>query len=82
MGKIFLGLLFIVFVMAGSWALAQTPGGGMMTEGTHRYGYGMMSGFLGWWALYGLVKAAVVVVGLWLLFRIAKAVERIAASKH
>jgi hypothetical protein len=82
MGKIFWGLLFIAFVMAGSWVLAQTPGGGMMTEGTHRYGYGMMNGYVWWWALYGLLKTAVVVVGLWLLFRIAKAVERIAASKH
>jgi len=82
MRKIPFGFVFILIIAAGSWALAQSPGGEMMTEGTHRYGYGMMNGYLGWWVLYGLVRAAVVVIGLWLLFRIAKAVERIAASKN
>jgi hypothetical protein len=39
----------------------------------------MMAGHWWWW-VWGAVKAAAVVVGLWLFYRITKAVERIAAK--
>lgn len=81
MKKISSALIALALVTAASWAAAQTGGGEMMTEGTHRYGYGMMNGYLWWWGLYGLLKTAAVVIGLWLLYRIAAAVEKIAASK-
>jgi uncharacterized membrane protein len=81
MKKISSGLIAVALVTAGSWAVAQTGGGEMMTEGTHRYGYGMMSGYLWWWGLYGVVRVAVVAFALWLLYRITRAVERIASSK-
>ena len=81
MKKVVFGIIAILLVGVGSWAMAQTAGGGMMAEEGHRYGYGMMTGYLWWWGLYGVVKAAVVVIGLWLLFRITKAVEKIASSK-
>jgi uncharacterized membrane protein len=76
MMALFIGM---AVVMAGSAVLAQTDGGGMM--GYQGRGYGMVGGYMAWWAVYGLVKAAVVVVGLWLLLRIARAVEKIAATK-
>ena len=76
MMAVFVGM---VVLMVGSVALAQTGGGGMM--GDQGRGYGMAGGYMAWWAVYGLVKAVVVVIGLWLLLRIARAVEKIAASK-
>ena len=79
MKKIIFGLVAVVLVLVGSWAMAQTGGGGMMAEEGHRYG--AMAGYLWWWGLYGLLKAAVVVIGLWLLYRITVAVEKIASSK-
>lgn len=75
MKRIISGLIAVVLVMVGSWAMAQMGGGGMMAE----QGYGVMAGHLWWW-VYGVVKAAAVVIGLWLLYRITKAVERIAAK--
>ena len=69
----------VAVLMVGSVALAQMAGGEMMGE--QGRGYGMAGGYMAWWAVYGLVKAVVVVVGLWLLLRIARAVETIAASK-
>ncbi|MBI3610700.1 MAG: hypothetical protein HY204_08375 [Nitrospirae bacterium] len=79
MKKIIFSPVVVLMVVAGSWAMAQTGGGGMVGEEGRRYG--MMAGYLWWWSLYGIIKAAVVVIGLWLLYRITKAVERIAASK-
>ncbi|MBI3994472.1 MAG: hypothetical protein HY349_00715 [Nitrospirae bacterium] len=79
MKRIIFGLIVVGSVMVGSWAMAQTGGGGMMAEEGHRYG--AMGGYLWLWGLYGLLKAAVVVIGLWLLLRITKAVEKIASSK-
>jgi uncharacterized membrane protein len=73
------GIAGIVVLMASSMALAQSDSGGMM--GYQGRGYGMAGGYMAWWAVYGLVKAAVVVIGLWLLLRIARAVEKIAATK-
>jgi hypothetical protein len=81
MKKIISGLIAVALVMVGSWAMAQTGGGGMMAEEGRRYGYGMMTGYLWWWGLYGLLKTAVVVIGLWLFYRITVAVEKIAVSK-
>jgi uncharacterized membrane protein len=69
----------VAVAMAGSAVLAQTDGGGMMDY--RGRGYGMAGGYMAWWAVYGVVKAAVVVIGLWLLLRIARAVEKIAAAK-
>ena len=78
-------LIGISFLAVASWAMAQTGGGEMMDEGSkmagHGYGYGMMGGYTTWWVLCGLVKVAVVAIGLWLLLRITRAVERIAGSK-
>jgi hypothetical protein len=71
--------VMMAILMAGSVTLAQTDGGGMM--GYQGRGYGMAGGSMAWWAVYGLVKGAVVVIGLWLLLQIARAVEKIAASK-
>jgi hypothetical protein len=79
MKKVIFGLIVVGLVMVGSWAMAQPGVGGMMTEEGHRYG--MAYGYVWWWGVYGLLKTAVVVIGLWFLFRIAKAVEKIAASK-
>lgn len=79
MKKIIFSLMVVGLVMVGSWALAQPGVGGMMAEEGHRYG--AMGGYLWWWGLYGLLKVAVVAIGLWLLYRIAVAVEKIAASK-
>ena len=86
MKKNIFSLVVVLMVLAGSWAMAQTGGGGgpvggggMMGEEGHRYG--MMTGYLWWWGVYGVIKAAVVVIGLWLLYRITRAVERIAASQ-
>jgi uncharacterized membrane protein len=79
MKMILLSLMAVMFLAAGSLAVAQT-GGGEMMGGTGR-GYGMMGGYLVGWVVYGLIKAAVVVFGLWILLRIARAVEKIAASK-
>ena len=71
---------FSVLIMASS-AMAQMMGeGGVGNEG-HGYGYGMMGGYMAGWIVYGLIKAGVVVTGLWLLLRIARATERIAGSK-
>jgi hypothetical protein len=79
MKKILASLILVTIVVFGSWAMAQTGGGSMMPDEGHRYG--MMTGYLWWWGLFGIIKAAVVVIGLWLLYRITKAVERIAAAK-
>jgi hypothetical protein len=79
MKKIIFSLIVVMLVMVGSWALAQTGAGNMMGDEGRRYG--MMTGYLWWWAVYGLLKTAVVVIGLWLLYRITVAVEKIAASK-
>ena len=85
MKKNIFSLVVVLMVLAGSWAMAQTGGGGgpigggMMGEEGHRYG--MMTGYLWWWGVYGVIKAAVVVIGFWLLYRITRAVERIAASQ-
>jgi uncharacterized membrane protein len=79
MKRIIFSLVVVVLVVFGSWAMAQTGAGNMMGDEGRRYG--MMAGYLWWWAVYGVVKAAVVVIGLWLLYRIATAVERIASSK-
>jgi uncharacterized membrane protein len=70
----------VALIAAGSLAMAQTAGGEMM-GGEGRGGYGMMGGYMAGWIVYGLIKAAVVIFGLWILHRIAKAVEKIAASK-
>ena len=69
----------VVILAFGSFVMAQMGGGEMMDGEDH--GYGMMGGHMGGWIVYGLIKAAVVVIGFWLLHRIAKAVEKIAASK-
>ena len=69
----------IAVLAVGSLAMAQTGGGEMMGGGGR--GYGMMGGYLVGWVVYGLIKAAVVIFGLWILLRIARAVEKIAASK-
>ena len=89
MKRIISGLIAVPLVIVGSWALAQIGGTGcgamggpemeMMAEEGHRYG--MAYGYFWWWGLYGLVKAAVILFGLWLLYRITKAVEKIALSK-
>ncbi|HET6464957.1 MAG TPA: hypothetical protein VFH55_05030 [Nitrospiria bacterium] len=79
MQKIFMSFIVVSLVLFGSWATAQTGGGYTMGDEGHRYG--MMTGYLWWWGLYGLFKAAIVLFGLWLLYRIAVAVEKIAASK-
>jgi len=67
-------------LMVSAAAMAQVDGGMMGNQG-RGYGYGMTGGYMAWWAVYGLVRAAVVVIGLWLLLRIARAVEKIAASR-
>ena len=71
----------LAVLAVGALAMAQMSGGEMMDDKGQGYGYGAMGGYMAWWVVYGLVKAAVVVIGLWLLHRIAKAVEKIAASK-
>jgi uncharacterized membrane protein len=70
----------VAFLSAGSLAMTQMVGVEMM-GGEGRGGYGMMGGYMAGWIVYGLIKAAVVIFGLWILHRIAKAVEKIAASK-
>ena len=72
-------LVGVTILGIGTFAMAQVGGGEMMEREGH--GYGMMGGYMAGWIVYGLIKAAVVVIGLWLLHRIAKAVEIIAASK-
>ena len=79
MKMIISGVMGVALLAYGSPAMAQVAGGEMM--GNEGHGYGMMGGYMAWWVFYGLIKAAVVVVGLLLLHRIAKAVEKIAASK-
>ncbi|MBI3596147.1 MAG: hypothetical protein HY203_03220 [Nitrospirae bacterium] len=79
MKKILASLMMVSMVVISSWAMAQTGGGPMMGDESRHYG--LMAGYLWWWGLYGLVKAAIVLFSLWLLYRITKAVERIAASK-
>jgi len=79
MKKILASLILVSIVVFGSWVTAQTSGGYPMGDEGHRYG--MMTGYLWWWGLYGLVKAAIVLFSLWLLYRITVAVEKIAASK-
>ena len=79
MTRMMILVIGMAVLMAGSTTLAQSDSGGMM--GYQGRGYGMAGGYMAWWAVYGLVKAAVVVIGLWLLLRIARAVEKIAASK-
>lgn len=77
---IVLSLSGVVILAMGSFAMAQT-GAGEMTD--HKgHGYGLAGGYMTGWIVYGLIKAAVVVIGLWLLQRIAKAVEKIAVSKE
>lgn len=75
MKNILMGLSGVLFMGLFSFAIAQT---GMAGE-TH--GYGGMGGYAGLWVVYGLIKTGVVVFGLWLLLRLTRAVERIAASK-
>jgi uncharacterized BrkB/YihY/UPF0761 family membrane protein len=79
MKRIIFSLVVVVLVVFGSWAMAQTGAGSMMGDEGRRYG--MMAGYVWWWGVYGLLKTAVVVIGLWLLYRITVAVEKIAASK-
>ena len=74
-------LIGISFLMMASWAMAQMMGESEMGTEGHGYGYGMMGGYMVGWIVYGLIKAGVVVTGLWLLLRIARAAERIAGSK-
>ena len=69
----------LAVLTAGSLAMAQMSGGEMMGDKGH--GYNMVGGYMAWWVVYSLVKAAVVGIVLWLLLRIARAVEKIAASK-
>jgi len=79
MKKILASLIIVSTVVFSSWAMAQTGSGYMMSdEGRH---YGLMGGYFWWWGLYGLVRAAIVLFGLWLLYRITVAVEKIAGSK-
>jgi len=79
MKKIVASLILVSTAVFGPWAMAQTGGGYMMgDEGRH---YSMVGGYLWWWGLFGLIKAAIVLFGLWLLYRITVAVEKIAASK-
>jgi hypothetical protein len=79
MKKILASLILVSIVVSGPWATAQTGGGYMMgDEGRH---YGLMGGHIWWWGFFGVVRAAVVLIGLWLLYRITLAVEKIAASK-
>ena len=63
--------------------MAQTGGGTSGEEGSvSGHGYGMFGGYYtAVWIACGLFKVAVVVIGLWLLLRITRAVERIAGSK-
>ncbi|MBI3620997.1 MAG: hypothetical protein HY208_02255 [Nitrospirae bacterium] len=77
------GMAGMAVLAVGSLAMAQMSGGsgGGEMMGDKGHGYGMAGGYMAWWAAYGLVKAVVVVIGLWLLLRIARAVEKIAASK-
>jgi len=79
MKKILASLILVSIVVFGSTATAQTGGGYTMGDEGHRYG--MMPGYLWWWGLFGFVKAAIVLFGLWLLYRITVAVEKIAASR-
>lgn len=74
-----LSLAGVAILAGSSFAMAQTGAGEMTDHKGHEYG--MMGGTMTGWIVYGLIKAAVVVIGLWLLHRIAKAVEKIAASK-
>lgn len=74
MKTIISSLIVVVLVMVGSWAMAMTDGGGMMGD------EGMMAGFHWGWIVYRILIAAAVVIGLWLFYRITKAVERIAAK--
>ena len=74
----FAGVAILAF---GFFAMAQMGGGEMMDGDSHGHGYGMMGGHMGGWIVYTVIKVAVVVIGFWLLHRIAKAVETIAASK-
>ena len=63
--------------------MAQTGGGMSGDEGNGSgHGYGMMGGYYpAVWIVCALAKVVVVVIGLWLLLRITRAVERIAGSK-
>lgn len=80
--KVIISSLAGVSIFAfGSFALAQMGGSEMMDGEGHGHGYGMMGGHMGGWIAYTVIKVAVVLVGFWLLHRIAKAVEKIAASK-
>jgi len=78
MKKVLFGLTAVSGVVFASLALAQMAGG-MPGAETHRYG--AMGGYLWLWGLYGVVKAGVVLYGLWLLVRLTRAVEKLAASK-
>ena len=79
MKRMFPMLLGMTVLVVGSVVKAQIGGQDMMGDEGH--GYGMVGGYMVWWGLYGLIKVAVVVSGLWLLFRITRAVEKIAASQ-
>ena len=77
-GSSLIGISFFIFAYV---AMAQMMGESESGMEGHGYGYGLMGGTMAAWIVYGLVKAGVVVVGLWLLLRIARATERIAGSK-
>jgi hypothetical protein len=86
MKKVVFGLIVVTLVLSGLWAAAQMAGGGghmgeggMMAREGHRYG--MLAGYIGWWWAYGVIKAAIALFALWMLYRITRALERIAASK-
>lgn len=79
MKKVLGSLIVISVIVSGSLAIAQMGGGTMM--GGEGRPYGPMSSYVWWWGLFGLVRAAVIVIGLWLLYRITRAVERIAELK-
>ncbi len=73
--------LFVVFVGLLSLVQAGETGMGGEAHGYATHGYGGMMGYGGLWVVYGLIKVGVVGFGLWLLLRIARAVEKIAGSQ-
>ena len=74
-------LIGVVFMMTASWVMAQVGDSEIMNGEGHGYGHGMMGYMSGWWVVYCIIKATVVVIVLWLLLRIARAVEKIAVAK-
>ncbi len=78
---LFILLVFFLLIASPELALSNMDGGGMMGGGMMHQG-SMGAHHYVIFGLLAIVKVIVIGISLWLLYRIAKALEAIARSKE